>query len=152
MEEGKRSNGKLMDICWLILFIYLCSGRGQPDGADNKQMRLGGRCWPGRVTEPSACLSVYLCVCLCVCVCVCVSVCLNARPVLLLAACDRGAHTQRTTLHRWVNLAHEFNYCVERKNIFIRNRPLAIYTGATQRPAEEFITLLIWHLLTPQPH
>lgn len=38
-KEKKTSNGKLMDICWLILFIYFCGGRGQPDGADNKQMR-----------------------------------------------------------------------------------------------------------------
>lgn len=62
----KTSNGKLMDICGLIVFIYFCSGRGQPHGAD-KQMRLDGRCCPGSVTD--RCLSVYCS-------------CLTARPVV----------------------------------------------------------------------
>ena len=62
---GGDSNGKLMDICWLILFIYFCSGRGQPHGADNKQMRLEGRCWPGRVTDLSLSLPLSVCLSLC---------------------------------------------------------------------------------------
>lgn len=66
-EGGKNSNGKLMDICWFILFIYFCSGRGQPDEADNKQMWLEGRCRPGRATDPSVRLSLGRSVCLSVC-------------------------------------------------------------------------------------
>lgn len=39
-----------MDSCGLIPFIYFCSGRGQPDGAD-KRMRLDGQCCPDSVTD-----------------------------------------------------------------------------------------------------
>lgn len=161
-----------MDICWLILFIYFCCGRGQPDGADNKQMRLEGRCWPGRVTDP-LCLSVLLSLSLylswlspshkqsqlfiyvpsprasmlggwgVVFALVvwwrmgewvgrlgrwipCCS--LTERAYALIGSLWlQHSHTRCTTLHSWVNLTHEFNYCVARKIFQIRTPGCYLY-------------------------
>lgn len=46
----QKKKGKLMDICGLVVFLYSCSGWGQPHGAD-KLMWLKGRCCPGSVTD-----------------------------------------------------------------------------------------------------
>lgn len=160
-----------MDICWLILLIYFCGGRGQPDGADNNQMRLERRCWPGCVTDLSVCLSVCL-LSLSHSKATCSLVFLWASMLGVFAAvvwwwmggcvgwwipcCSlteqayaligslwlQHSHTRCTALHSWVNLVHEFNYCVVRE-IFLSEHSAAIYTGTIQWPAGDFITLLI---------
>lgn len=61
------------------------------------------------------------------------------------------SHTRCIALHSWVNLAHELNYCVAKEKWFHQKNLVAIYTGAIQWPAEEFITLLIWQTVTPEP-
>lgn len=55
--------------------------------------------------------------------------------MLSLAACDCSTHTRCTALHSWVNLAHEFNYCVGRKP-FLSEHPVTIYINIIQWSAE----------------